>query len=311
MKIKILICLVSLLIGLSACGGASEKPENSDSANKAENAATVEKKEVKSEEEKKEFTGDLRFPFEFPKAGTTAKAGEKVLVPSFNWLVDAMQKDPKEVTMIWYTQEMVEPGEEMSEVKFMSEQKKVPNAYIVPIPAGQTAKKGDVLLTWWQSGSGLQRAYVTDAADPKAPTVRYLDLDYDNPAKAKDGKTGIGQMEEQLKPDSFVVIKNELEPGTSVAIGSEMKHGQVIRAEVDKVLVSLFAGRIDVFPKADVKGIPIKPGVKAGDKVKAVRYGSFKDGTVSKVDENIGRVWVKFENASEDEALAFGDVLSN
>ena len=78
--------------------------------------------------------------------------------------------------MIWYTQEMVEPGEEMSEIKFMSEQKKVPNAYIVPIPAGQTAKKGDILLTWWQCGSGLQRAYVTDAADPKAPTVRYLDL---------------------------------------------------------------------------------------------------------------------------------------
>lgn len=126
--------------------------------------------------------------------------------------------------MIWYTQEMVEPGEEISEVKFMSEQKKVPNAYIVPIPAGQTAKKGDVLLTWWQSGSGLQRAYLTNAADPKAPTVRYLDLDYGNPAKAKYEKTGIGQMEEQLKPDSFVVIKNELEPGTSVAIGSEMKY---------------------------------------------------------------------------------------
>lgn len=311
MKIKILICLVGLLMGLSACGGLGEKAENSDSANKADNAATAEKKDEKKEEEKKEFTGDLEFPFEFPKAGTTAKAGEKVLVPSFNWLVEAMQEDPKKVTMIWYTQEMVAPGEEISEVKFMSEQKKVPNAYIVPIPAGQTAKKGDILLTWWQSGSGLQRAYVTDAADPKAPFVRYLDLDYDNPAKSKDGKTGIGQMEEQLKPDTFVVIKNELEPGTSVAIGSDMKHGQVIRAEGDKVFVSMFAGKIEVFPKADVKAIPIKPNVKAGDKVTAIRYGTFKDGTVSKVDANIGRVWVKFENSTEDEVLAFGDVMPN
>ena len=149
---------------------------------------------------------------------------------------------------------------------------------------------------------------------PLIRKLRPLDiwiLDYDNPAKAKDGKTSIGQMEEQLKPDSFVVIKNELEPGTSVAIGSDMKHGQVIRAEGDKVLVSLFAGRIGVFPKADVKGVPVKPNVKAGDKVKAIRYGGFKDGTVSKVDENIGRVWVKFENASEDEVLAFGDVMAN
>ena len=30
MKIKILICLVSLLIGLSACGSLGEKAENSE-----------------------------------------------------------------------------------------------------------------------------------------------------------------------------------------------------------------------------------------------------------------------------------------
>ena len=213
--------------------------------------------------------------------------------------------------MIWYTQEMIEPGEEMSEIKFLSgEPKKVPNAYIVAIPTGQNAKKGDILLTWWQTGSGLQRAIVTDAADPKAPTVRYLDLKYDNPAKSRDKTTTIGQMEEQIKPDTFFVIKNELEPGTSVAIGSEMKHGQVIRVEGDKVLVSLFAGRIRVFPKSDVTAVPIRPNVKAGDKVKAVWVGRFKEATVDKVDEKIGRIWVKFDNKSE-EVVAFGDVMPN
>jgi hypothetical protein len=241
----------------------------------------------------------VKFPYYFPKAGTTAKKGEKVFAPSYNWLVDAMQKDPKEVTMIWYQQELVEPGEEMSEIKYINnETKKVPNAYIVPIPAGQTAKKGDILLASWSIS--MNRAIVTDAADPKAPTVRYLDIAYDNPAKSSDGKTTIGQMEAQLKPDTFLVIKNELEPGTSVAIGSEMKHGQVIRIEGDKVFVSLFAGKTGVFPKSDVKAIPFKPNVKVGDKVKAVWVGSFKDGTVSKVDENIGRVWVKFDSPSKE-----------
>jgi hypothetical protein len=28
--------------------------------------------------------------------------------------------------------------------------KKVPNAYIVAVPPGGTAKKGDILLKWWQ-----------------------------------------------------------------------------------------------------------------------------------------------------------------
>ena len=308
MKIKIILCVMSLMIGLTAACGSGETPGTNNAAvdNKTENK-TAEKKD----EKKEEFTGDVKFPFDFPTAGTTAKKGEKVLVPSFNWLVDAMQKDPKTVTMIWYAQTMEEPGAEMSVVKFMSETKKVPNAYIVPIPAGATAKKGDILLTWWQTGSGLQRAIVTDAADPKAPTVRYLDLDYDNPAKSRDGKTTIGQMEEQIKPDTFAVIKNEFEPGTSVSIGSDMKHGQVIRVEGDKVFVNLFAGRIDVFPKADVKAVPLKPNVKAGDKVKAVFAGKFKDATVSKIDENIGRVWVKFESMPDDKVIAFGDVMPN
>jgi len=302
MKIKLLIGLIGLAFGLTACGG---EKETSNVGNKTENAATSNKKDDKKEE----FTGDVKFPFDFPKAATTAKKGEKVLVPSYNWLVDAMQKGTDKTTMIWYAQTMEEPGDEMSSVKFMSETKKVPNAYIVPIPAGQTAKKGDILLTWWQSGSGLQRAIVTDAADPKSPTVRYLDLDYTNPAKSRDGKTIIGQMDEQLKPDSFVVISSEMQPGTVVAIGSDMTHGQVIRAEGDKVFVKLFAGKTGVFPKADAKAVPIKPNVKAGDKVKAVSNGKFKEGTVSKIDENIGRVWIKFDGQSDDKAIAFGDIM--
>ncbi|CAN5767762.1 hypothetical protein BH20ACI4_BH20ACI4_16960 [soil metagenome] len=306
MKTKIILCVVSLMIGLTAACGSGEKSDNANAVvdKKAANE-TAEKKDDK----KAEFTGDVKFPFDFPTAGTTAKKGERVLVPSYNWLVDAMEKGADKTTMIWYAQTMEEPGEEMSQIKFMSDVQKVPNAYIVPIPAGQTAKKGDILLTWWQTGSGLQRAIVTDAADPKAPTVRYLDLDYTNPAKSRDGKTTIGQMDEQIKPDTFAVIKSEMEPGTAVAIGSDMKHGQVIRVEGDKVFVILFAGKTGVFPKADVKAAPLKPNVKAGDKVKAVSIGRFKDGTVSKVDENIGRVWVKFENMPEDSAVAFGDVM--
>ncbi len=306
MKTKIILCVMSLMIGLTAACGSGEKSDNANAVVENKNAnQTADKKDDK----KVEFTGDLKFPFDFPTTATTAKKGEKVLVPSFNWLVDAMQKDPKTVTMIWYAQTMEEPGDEMSQVKFMSDVKKVPNAYIVPIPAGQTAKKGDILLTWWQTGSGLQRAIVTDAADPKAPTVRYLDLDYNNPAKSRDGKTTIGQMDEQIKPDTFAVIKNELEPGTSVAIGSDMKHGQVIRVEGDKVFVLLFAGKIDVFPKSDVKAVPVKPSVKTGDKVKAVWVGKFVDGTVSKVDENIGRVWVKFDSPAKEEVVAIGDIM--
>jgi hypothetical protein len=251
----------------------------------------------------------------FPTAGTTAKADEVVLCPSYNWIQDAATKGPDKVTFIFYSQKMVAPGDVESEVEFISPGKaKVPNAYIIPIPAGQTAKAGDIVLTWWQSGSGMNRAIVVEASNPAEPTVRYLDIAYDNPAKSSDGKTTIGQMDEKLKPNSFVKISDAWEPGTSIAVndGATKKKAQVIRVAGDKVLTLGFAGSLKVYDKSASTPVPVKPAVKAGDKVKAAVYGTFQDVTVTKVDNRIGRVFVKGETGDTTEkAIAFGDVMTN
>jgi hypothetical protein len=199
----------------------------------------------------------------------------------------------------------------MSEVEFMSDKKKVPNAYIVAIPAGAKAKKGDIVLTWWQSGSGMQRGIVVDDANPAEPVVRYLDLDYDNPAKSRDGKTTIGQMDEQLKPNTFTVLNAMMAPGTAVAIqdGDKMKHAIVIRVAGDKVFVREFAGKIGVYERSRCTGVPLVPAVKEGDKVKALNIGSFDAATVTKVDARNGRVFVKFDSGNTEKAVAFGNVM--
>lgn len=250
----------------------------------------------------------------FPTVGTTAKASEVVLCPSYNWIQDAATKGPEKVTFIFYAQKMITPGEVESEVEFMSPGKaKVANAYIIPIPAGQTAKVGDIVLTWWQSGSGMNRAIVVEAKDPSEPTVRYLDIEYDNPAKSRDQKTTIGQMEEKLKPNSFVKISNPWEPGAAIAVndGASRKHAQIIRVAGEKVLAIGFAGRLQAYDKSACTALPLVPKVKAGDKVKAPKYGTYSEATVSKVDGRIGRVFVKFGTDPEEQAIAFGDVMTN
>ena len=159
----------------------------------------------------------------------------------------------------------------------------------------------------------MNRAIVVDDADPTQPVVRYLDIEYDNPAKSRDGKTTIGQMEEKLKPDSFVKINAPFEPGTATAIqdGAELKHGIVIRDAGDKVFVKLIVGHVGVFDKSKCQPVPVVPNVKAGDKVKAERYGRFAPATVTRVDSRIGRVFVKPDTASDgkESAIAFGDVM--
>lgn len=250
---------------------------------------------------------------DFPGGATTAKAGESVLTP--NYKVQRRSTDSEEgidkITFIYYNAVMEEPGEEYSKVKFTFDGiKEIPNYMIIPIPAGQTAKKGDVLLSWWQSGSGLKRAYVVDDSNPKEPIVRYLDIAYDNPAK-RDG-VSIGQMEEQLKPDTFVKISKEMEPGTSVATADERwggyAYGNVLRVEGDKVLVMGHAGKIQIFDKDQCIPVPIIPDVKEGDEVQVPRAGKFLSGTVTKVDKEIGRVFV--ETRRGESVVAFGDVIT-
>jgi hypothetical protein len=253
----------------------------------------------------------VKFPFaDFPKVGTTAKAGEYVLAPSYNWIKDAAEKGMDSTRFIWYVQKMATPDKENSELQFLSERRKIPNAYIVAIPPKQTARNGDILLTWWQSGSGMQRAIVVDDADASAPVVRYLDIDYNNPAKSRDGLTTLGKMDEKILPDTFFKLK-EWDAGTIIAIqdGANLKKAQVIRLAGNKVL-ALEGGKLQIYPKASCRPVPLVPNVKAGDRVKAPRYGlDFTSATVSTVDTRNGRVFVRFDGDKEDKAIAFGNIL--
>lgn len=312
MKINSYLSIFLLVFVAVGCGlfNGSEDTESKSIADIPTNTGS-EMKTSALDDKKEEFKGEINFPFDFPQVTTNAKTGDHVLVPSYNWLIEAMDKGGDKQTFIWYAQKMSKPGDETSEIQFMSDRKQVPNAYIIPIPSGAKAKKGDIILTWWQTGSGMQRAIVTDATDPAEPVVRYLDLDYDNPAKSRDGNTTIGKMDEKIKPDTFVVIRNEFEPGTAVAItdGAEQIHGIVIREAGDKMFVRLFAGRAGVFAKSEAKGVPLIPKVKVGDRVRVPRHATFADATVTKVDPAIGRVFVKFDGANDEKAIAYGNVL--
>lgn len=256
----------------------------------------------------------VKFPFpDFPKVGVSAKPGDYVLAPSYNWIKDAAEKGVETTTFIWYVQKMAVPGKEDSELQFLQERHKVPNAYIIPIPPKQTAKKGDIVLTWWQTGSGMQRAIVVDDADPARPIVRYLDIAYDNPAKSRDGSTTIGKMDERLVPDSFVKLKS-WDPGTRVAVqaGANQRVATIIHVSGASVLVLETGNKLAVYPKNDCQAVPLMLNVSAGDRAKAPRYGqNFASATVASVDERNGRVFVRFDGDKEDKAIAFGEVLKD
>lgn len=244
-------------------------------------------------------------PFDFSPVTTAAQNGEFVLCPSKAFIDEAWNKKGKDATFIYYSKKIVEVGEFESVVKEFSEDVIVPNSLIIPIPANQKAEKGDIVLTWWQSGSGMQRAIVINGDNSHEPIVKYLDLDWEV----------YGNEQETLKPNSFVKLSDIWQPGTSIAYKDNFytNHAQIINLKDEKVLILGWAGRMKVVDKQDCIPIPISLELNVGDGVQVPYIGSFTDGIIKKYDKSVGRAWVEIQFGGQkiEIIVPFGDIAKN
>lgn len=234
-------------------------------------------------------------PYDFPIVKECAAVdGEFVLSTSRRFLDDAFAKDGKTM-MIWYQNKMAKANTNESTIKEIFSEVQMPNSLIIPIPSGAKVNKGDFILTTWQSGSGMQRAIVTDDSDPSAPIVHYLDIAWDNPAKNKEG-IPIGQMQEPNKPNTFTPLNKDWQQGSSIIIknGTQYLHGILISKYDEKVLY-LKSAMLNVADASQCFIIDYPEKLKKDDKIFAPIYGIYKPGKVNKYNEELGRVWVEVE----------------
>ncbi|MBN2777617.1 MAG: hypothetical protein JXR36_08235 [Bacteroidales bacterium] len=300
-KIKFLFIAAVVATFFSCGGGTSETADDTVKDTTANETESPVKDDGKID------------PFkDFPDVGISAKAGDYILTPSLTWQQDATTDGPESTTFIFYSAKMSEPGDDYSVVDFtFDDDTEIPNYMIIPIKSGQTASVGDIVLTWWQSGSGMQRAIVTDASDPLSPEVNYIDISWTNPAKNSDG-VPIGQQTEKIKANSFHILKNKWEPGTSVAVKKDLDYyvATLVCVSGDKVLTIGWAGAMKVYDKEDCFAIEIKPNLKVGDQVQAPWVGKFVNTEVVKVDTKLGRVWCDDPYSDDPMVVPFGDVTT-
>ena len=248
------------------------------------------------------------WPWDFPQNVKLEAEPDQMILAPYTFYPGALEdgKNPAEQTLIFYSTKMTEVGESKSKVNTDVE---LPNALIIPLAKDAQAKKGDIVLTWWQSGSGLKRAIVKDASDPSAPKVDYLDMEYgDDPENP-----GFAQKfaDDPLKPGTFNIITDgEWQPGAQVACKNDRDGwdaATLIREQDGKVLVIGFSSKVKAYKKEDVKLIPFKEDLKVGDDVRAIWVSGYQDGyKITKIDKNLGRIWV--ERDGKTEVKAFGEV---
>lgn len=252
------------------------------------------------------------WPWDFPQQVKVKIAEGQTVLSPYTYYPKALKegKSPKEAVLIFYDTTVKKVGEEKSALATWNGEVDMPNALIIPLPKDVKAKKGDVVLTWWQSGSGLERAIVVDDSNPLEPMVCYLDQRWpDNPESPKLAEKKKG---EPLKPSSFTVIKDkQWQSGAQVAIhkDNEWLAGKLIHVEGNKVLVLGFSSKVEAYDKGNVRLIPFKEKIKVGDEVWATWVNTYRPGyIVTHVDNEAGRVYVKGKNSSSVEAKSIAEV---
>lgn len=306
MKNLTLQLLVSI-VWLSSCKNDTQTQELANEQDSIQTATVVDDTNATTTESTSDVTNI--FP-DFPSMGTTAQPHEHLLVPGYKMMENYVNGKAK--NLIFYSAKMAKPADKNSTVAFQFDgDQEVPNYMIIPIPSGQKVKKGDIVLTWWQSGSGMQRALVTNDTDPSAPEVHYLDIKWDNPAK--NNGVPIGQLKEIIKENTFVKLTDVWQSGTTIAAreGTSLKKFTVINVNQDKVLALGFAGIMKILNKADCTPLPVATQVKVGDKVQAPWVGSFKTCIVKELKPEFGRAVVEFDDHKGDlHTLPLGDITT-
>lgn len=234
-----------------------------------------------------------KFPWDFPQEmKTSLKEGQWYLTCKSGYESNAGKADLSKEILIYYSYQFKEMKDGLVDGV-------MPSSMCIPLPEKQKAKKGDILLTWWQRGSGMSHAVVVDDSNPLTPKVNYL--------------KNVGG--EELKPNSFIVLKSgKMMPGAPVAYKGDhdkWRTGTVINIADGKVLIYAFGSKLKTAKLEDCKVIPLKPDYKVGDSVMSTFVDSFEDGyTVKEINLETGKVKVTDKDGRERDKYLFEVVKS-
>lgn len=289
-KFLSLIGVLIISLSLAACSGGEK-----DKAKDAAKEKPAKEEAVKEPEVKPKAAGET--PFDYPTVATSAKTGEYVFTVTAKDLDEAFKAKEKGEGMYvtFYQGKMVTPGEAESVVEIDGTENNIPNSLIIPIAAGQSAEKGQVI-----SGSifgTMTRGYVKEAGT--APKVIEIDMFQDV---------------ETLEAGTFNILKEAFQPGTKIACSDESDDYSlktVINVSGDKVLSSAWASTVEVVERGKCKAVPIVPELSVGATVWISPVDTLQEGAVTEIDTADGMALVKYEWVDmEEEKFPFGDILT-
>lgn len=243
------------------------------------------KKDDTSEQKKTEHPSGIN-PFPYPDRALLAKVGEFVLAPPERIVQAAYEK---KMFFTYYRRNVSQVGAQESYLKIDNRDEKIPNVLIIPLGSSPGAHLGDIVLT---SNPGdnhsLARGIVAEGGTDLEPLVHYLEI---------RELSRLDNRKFKLSPGTFRVLKSSEEPGSELLCKEKENFRGVtlIHKTAELYLARNYLGAINVYKHSDCKPIPLRPQFQVGDKV-LVPIGSFyREGTVKKIEDRLGRVYVEYK----------------
>ena len=226
---------------------------------------------------------------EFKYDTTLYHAGNYVLAPSRQFLKKYKENKDSATALVLYPQILEKFGPEKSLVEYYDTVLAVKNEFLIPLPDGQPAHKGDFVVTWWQSGTAMQRAYIVKAKDSLHPYARYIDFDW-------FGEDGYDTLIERLNRNTFRVISKPLDPGSSIAVkkGSLYNFYKVINSFGDSIVALDWSGKLAFFKRDSVLPNAVHKQLDIGEQVWIPVFGIYTRGLVKNVDNGMADVVINF-----------------
>ncbi len=225
------------------------------------------------------------------KKNWNLKPDDVVLAPSKSSFDSAISNGLENSLFVFYPRTVIKQLKDSVVLNQIGDTVLMPNSLVIPLQENKKAVAGDIVLTWWQSGTGMQRAIVLNKDSSYTPVVYYIDNQYSFYSAVTDVKFWI----DTLAPNSFVVLKDSMMSGRSIRVKKEYYSTFyiVINVTNKKVLALSWAGNLELFDIQKCQLVPFSQNFEKGDSVSVPYLGTYSQGTVKTVWPDIGKIKVK------------------
>lgn len=239
-------------------------------------------------EDSSEFSENILFQ---TPSNTVIDVGKYVLSPSKANYDSLLANGIENVIFVYYPRNFIKSEKDFLYLKEFGDTIEMPKSITIPLPDSQMVSKGDVVLTWWQNGTGMQRALVLSKEPTYTPTVYYLDNQYYFYYSDNDPLFWI----DTLMPSSFLKIEDKLMPGRSCSITGKYVSSfyTIINSLGYKLVVMSWSGDLQIVSTKECEIVPMNTTFEVGDSVSVPYLGTYTNGTVKTVYDDIGKMMVK------------------